>query len=153
MRLHRIALAEHAATAADAFSGRGGLFGNGRWHRRGQLVVYVAEHIALSMAECLVHLQRSHDIAPHHRWVIDVPDALILPPPALPARWKIRPEQTRAFGARWLEARTSVALLVPSAIVEQEFNCLINPAHPDFDFRWVKSGPHPFVFDPRLTTP
>ena len=64
MLLHRIALAEHSATAAEAFSGLGGLFGKGRWHTRGRLIVYAAEHISLAMAESLVHIQRSNDIAP-----------------------------------------------------------------------------------------
>jgi RES domain-containing protein len=153
MLLHRIALAVHAATAADAFSGRGGLVGKGRWHTPGRLVVYASEHASLAMAEVLVHLLRSDQIAPFVRWEIEIPDAFIRPSPALPARWQVDIAATQALGDAWLAAGSSVAQLVPSAIVPSERNCLINPAHANFDLRWVVSGPHPFSFDPRLTKP
>jgi RES domain-containing protein len=153
MRLHRIALAKYSATAAAAFDGQGGLYGHGRWHVRGKAIVYAAEHTALAMAEALVHLQRSNSIAPFHHWVIDIPDSLISKPPALPAGWRNNMPFTQAFGDAWLSAKTSVAQLVPSALVSGDLNCLINPAHPKFDLRWVSSGPTPFQFDPRLTRP
>jgi len=153
MRLHRIALAEYAGTAADAFSGRGGLYGKGRWHILGRPIVYAAEHLSLALAETLVHLQRSNRIAPYLRWEIDVPEALIAPPPELPAKWAKNYSLTQSLGDAWLRANTSVALLVPSAIVPAERNCLLNPTHPQFSLKWVRPGPHPFVFDPRLTQP
>jgi len=150
MLLHRISLAKHAATAAAAFSGRGGLFGKGRWHTQGRLIVYAAEHISLAMAETLVHLQRSNQIAPFNRWVIEVPGNAIAPVPALPIGWASNSAVTQALGDAWLAAGSSVGLLVPSAIGPSEHNCLLNPAHPQFDLNWIVSGPHPFVFDPRL---
>lgn len=153
MRLHRIALASHSATAAAAFDGQGGLYGHGRWHVRGKAIVYTAEHTALAMAEALVHLQRSNNIALFNHWEIEVPDVFILDAPALPAGWRNDVSVTQALGDAWLSAKTSVAHLVPSALVPNDRNCLINPAHPQFDLRWVVSGPTPFHFDPRLTRP
>jgi RES domain-containing protein len=153
MRLHRIALAKHSATAAAAFGGQGGLHGHGRWHVRGKLIVYTAEHTALAMAEALVHLQRSNSIEAFTHWEIEVPDALILSPPPLPPGWKNDVPFTQALGDGWLSARKSVARFVPSALVPHDRNCLINPAHPQFDIRWVVAGPNPFHFDPRLTRP
>lgn len=45
----------------------------------------------------------------------------------------------------------SAALRVPSAIVPLEFNLVLNPAHPDFDFDQVQDGePEPYSLDPRL---
>lgn len=153
MRLHRVALAKHSATAAATFDGRGGLYGHGRWHVRGKLIFYAADHMALAMAEALVHIQRSNSIEAFNHWEIDVPDALILDAPVLPAGWKHDVPFTQAFGDAWLTAKTSVAHLVPSALVPSDLNCLINPAHPKFDIRWVISGPTPFQFDTRLTRP
>jgi RES domain-containing protein len=153
MLLHRIALAEYSATAAKAFSGQGGLYGKGRWHTEGHLIIYTASHLSLAMAESLVHIQRSNQIAPFCHWDIDVPDALIAPPPSLPSIWATHYSMTQPFGDAWLEARSSVGQLVPSAIVPHEFNCLLNPAHPQFNLKWVVSGPHVFNFDPRLTQP
>ncbi len=153
MRLHRIALAKHSTTATAAFDGQGGLYGHGRWHIRGKLIVYAADHTALAMADALVHLQRSNSIEDFNHWEIEVPDALILKAPVLPTGWQNDVPFTQAFGDRWLAAKTSVAHLVPSSLVPNDLNCLINPAHPQFDIRWVVSGPNPFHFDTRLTRP
>ena len=153
MRLHRIALAKYSATAAAAFDGQGGLYGHGRWHIRGRLIVYAADHTALAMAEALVHLQRSNSIEAFNHWEIDIPDSHIRQTPLLAAEWKNDIPSTQAFGDAWLRAKSSVAHLVPSALVPGDLNCLINPAHPDFDLRWVAAGPNPFQFDPRLTRP
>lgn len=153
MRLHRISLAQHAATPADAFSGRGGLHGKGRWHTLGRLIVYASENASLAMAESLVHIQRSNNVEPYSRWEIDVPDTLIAPAPSLPAGWRTDFALTQAYGDAWLKSQSSVAHLVPSAIIENERNCLINPVHPQFKLAWVVSGPHPFSFDSRLTKP
>lgn len=153
MRLHRIALAAYSATAADTFNGQGSLTGKGRWHTGGRPIVYAAQSISLAMAENLVHLQRSNNIAAFHRWEIELPDALILQPPRLRSGWRQDLALTRAFGDAWLASQSSVAQLVPSALVPNEMNCLINPGHARFSLKWVVSGPHPFAFDSRLTQP
>lgn len=150
MLLHRIALAQYAGTSLDAFGGRGGLYGKGRWHTPGRLIVYTATHASLAMAESLVHLQRSSNIAPYSRWEIAVPDTHIAPAPKLPRGWEKNLSITQKLGDAWLSSGSSVALLVPSAIIPQENNCLLNPAHPDFDLAWISAGPLPFNFDPRL---
>lgn len=153
MLLHRIALQVYARTAAEAFSGRGGLVGKGRWHTAGRLVVYASEHTSLAMAESLVHLQRSTDIEPYVRWEIDVPDEHLSRIDLLPLGWENDLEYTQSVGDAWLAGRKSVGLFVPSALVPNERNSLLNPAHPAFDLRWVVAGPIPFVFDRRLTAP
>ncbi len=43
----------HRNHAEDAYSGRGGLYAAGRWHRRGRLVVYAAESLALQVPSAL----------------------------------------------------------------------------------------------------
>jgi RES domain-containing protein len=153
VRLHRISLAAHSTTAADAFNARGGLYGMGRWHTMGRLVVYASESVSLAMAESLVHLQRSNNIEPYNRWEIEVPDKMIMAAPTLPSGWRKNYALTQAFGDAWLAAQSSSAHFVPSAIVPNEMNCLINPAHPQFKLAWVVSGPHSFEFDSRLTAP
>ncbi len=154
MIVHRIALAIYSSTPAAAFSGKGGLCGKGRWHIEGRYpVVYASKAVSLAMAEALVHLQRSTNIAAHTLWSIDIPDALVARDPVLPPGWAARYSDTQAIGNQWLESASSVALLVPSAIVPTEQNCLINPLHHDFSLDWIVSGPAPFHFDTRLTRP
>ena len=153
MRLHRISLAQHSSTAPGAFNGHGGLYGKGRWHTLGHLIVYTAEYTSLAMAESLVHVQRSNNIEPFNRREIEVPDSLISTVPELAPGWKTNVALTQAIGDAWLASRSSVGYLVPSALVDSEKNCLINPIHPLFTLTWVDSGPHPFEFDSRLTRP
>jgi len=153
VRLHRISLAQYSPTAAEAFSGRGGLYGKGRWHTLGHLIVYAAENTSLAMAESLVHIQRSNSVEPFNRWEIEVPNAQIAAAPALPSGWQTNFAITQAYGDAWLASKSSVGHFVPSAIVDNERNCLINPAHPQFSLGWVVSGPHSFEFDSRRTRP
>ena len=50
MRLWRIS--NHAS-----LTGEGGLYASGRWHTRGQRVVYLADHPASALLEVMVHLE------------------------------------------------------------------------------------------------
>lgn len=56
---------------------------------------------------------------------------------------------TKDLGTTWAKLRSSLAIAVPSVIVPDERNCLINPLHPEFALIQF-SPPKPFVFDPRL---
>lgn len=56
---------------------------------------------------------------------------------------------TQTLGADWVASGRTLLLRVPSAVVPQEWNVLINPAHPDFP-RLSVQPPHPFHFDPRM---
>jgi RES domain-containing protein len=69
----------------------------------------------------------------------------------LPPDWyaPVAPESTKDFGTNWANSQSSVVLSVPSAIVPEERNYLLNPHRPEF-VRIRFSPPRPFVFDPRL---
>jgi RES domain-containing protein len=71
--------------------------------------------------------------------------------PELPPGWRRTPapEALADIGSRWARARTTLVLAVPSAIIPQELNYLLNPLHPDFE-RIRVGRPEPFSFDPRL---
>ena len=150
MLLHRIGSKQFADTRQGAFGGQGSLGGDGRWHHRGRLIVYTATHRSLALLEILTHLDRRNQLQPQVAWEIDLPDQFILEPRDLPADWLINLEATRTYGDSWLASRASVGLRLPSAIVPSEMIVLINPAHPDFDMKWVSSGPTPVPIDPRL---
>lgn len=151
MRAYRIGSLKHADTAAKAFSGEGGLHGDGRWHHRGRRIIYAAEHLSLAMLEILVHLDATSGIQPYVSWVIEVPTGAWKTVRDLPPDWRERVERTRSLGDAWLESGSPPVLSVPSAVVPGERNCLINPRHPEFSLAWIVSGPEPVTFDPRLT--
>ena len=58
-------------------------------------------------------------------------------------------ETLQQVGREWIAAGNSAMLLVPSAVVPQEHNIILNPEHPDFGA--IKIGQaQPFLFDGRL---
>ena len=115
--------------------GIGGVRAGGRWHSRGRPVVYLAESAAGALLEVLVHLEISgpDDLPDSYRLLtIDVDDSVVPAAcPPLPADWPIRESVTRGVGDDWLASATSALLRVPSAIVPDVHNVLLNPLHPD----------------------
>jgi RES domain-containing protein len=69
----------------------------------------------------------------------------------LPPDWDapMAPTSTKDIGTKWTLSGVSVVLSVPSVVVHQERNFILNPKHPDFS-KITFSAPRPFVFDPRL---
>jgi RES domain-containing protein len=55
----------------------------------------------------------------------------------------------RDIGTRWAETGETVVLQLPSAVVPEEHNFLVNPRHPDFR-RLTIGAAEPFEFDERL---
>lgn len=140
-------------TREAAFSGEGARRYGGRWNAPGLAVAYASATLSLAALETLAHAERG---AAARDWVafsVAVPAhrVLELRDEDLPADWRERPSSAgaRAVGDAWLAQAASVALLVPSVLVPQERNVLLNPAHPDFGE--VEIGPAtPFRFDARL---
>ena len=56
---------------------------------------------------------------------------------------------TQLLGDTWLRKMETAVLKVPSAIIDMEYNYLLNPAHPDFEKIKISSVSK-FTFDPRL---
>lgn len=138
----------------ETLDGMGGLRASGRWHTRGRRVVYCAPNPATALLEVLVHAEIDLDDLPAaFRYLeIEIPDGLpieVMRPESLPAGWGSRLETTRAIGDGWLDSGRSAVLAVPSVIVPETRNYLLNPEHPSASaLRIVRKHTHPF--DPRL---
>lgn len=136
--------------------GAGGLRASGRWHSRGRRIVYCAESPAAALLEILVHLELAPDDLPlrYRLLAIELPDDLPggrIEPATLPPGWTEDVASTRARGDAWLAAGRTARLDVPSALVPETWNILLNPAHPDAArARIVTIGEHPL--DARLRT-
>ena len=136
MELYRICLAKWANALVAS--------GNpARWNARGQFVIYTASSRALEGLSLRFKLM-----------VIQVPDHLpveVIAPESLPPDWHnfLQYPVCQKRGAAWLQSQSSVILQVPSAIIPQEKNYLLNPAHPDFN-QIVLQATEDFWFDPRL---
>jgi RES domain-containing protein len=131
-----------------ALDGAGAHLYGGRWNRRGQSVVYCSEHLSLALLEVIVHLELAPEDFPadYVKIAIEVPDGLELDRIESLPRTAARMSEV---GAEWYDSAKTVALLVPSVIVPEEHNLLLNPRHPQFE-RIKPLPPKPFHFDPRL---
>ncbi|HJW13678.1 MAG TPA: RES family NAD+ phosphorylase [Thermoanaerobaculia bacterium] len=137
-----------------AFDGEGARLAGGRWNRRGTAVVYTSATLSLAVLEYFVNLPAS--VAPPDLVMVraDLAEGLAvksLDAAGLPRNWRQypAPESLAEMGSRWAEEGKTPVLAVPSAVVPQEKNYLLNPAHPDF--RRITIGrPEPFSLDLRM---
>lgn len=119
----------------------------------GMPALYCGTSIAICILEKFVHLSRAA-LPPLALVAVDVPDHHRLYEPAiaaLPAGWDDLPTSGTAqvFGGAWLTLRANLAMKVPSAIVNEETNVIINPLHPDYGDVEL-SIIRPFTFDSRM---
>ena len=128
------------------------LFG-GRWSSKGKPGIYLASSRALAVLEVLVHLQPL--MIPNNYCLaeIEVPDNSVEQAGInhLPSNWKdvSPPAEINKIGDDFLLAKKHLALQLPSAVVQAEFNFLINPLHKDMrKVKIIKQDP--FNFDERL---
>lgn len=145
-----------ARYASDAFSGEGARLYGGRWNSVGTRMVYTSGSISLCTLEMLVHLHDPRILSGYVLLQVDMRDAMIasLSRARLPRNWRTfpAPQELAAIGDEWIRSRRSVAMEVPSSVIEAESNYLLNPAHPDFASLVIHS-PIPHDFDGRLVTP
>lgn len=148
----RLTKTKHLATAWD---GEGAKRIGGRWNSEGTAVVYTSESLSLALTETLVHLPGG--VLPAFTAMpVEFDESLVtvLAPGDVPTDWNGAPPpaSTQTIGDKWVTAGTSAVLKVPSVIVPQEFNYILNPHHTDFAS--LRIGiPMPFPFDPRLIKP
>lgn len=141
---------------AHDLGGKGAEKTGGRWNRPGRPVVYCASSVALACLETVVHLNAAG--LPLNRFLVrvEVPDELwqarrTLAPAALPVGWSAIPQGKVSLdvGDSWLQDASTALLAVPSVIVPEESNVLINPLHPQAaDIHAAKV--RPWFYDQRL---
>lgn len=125
-----------------------------RWNNLGTPMVYLASSVSLAMLEILVHVQDESILSLYQLMSIEVPDSLIvkLNPGDLPKNWnaEVPGRETKEIGSEWFSGGSSVAMMVPSAIVPMEYNVLLNNEHPDFAACLPSVKMLNFSFDARL---
>ncbi len=112
-------------------TGRGGLLASGRWHRRGNAVVYCSDHPSTTLLEILVHADLA-DLPAHYTLLkIACPDSISIHRIDSDSYDTSDLEVTQALGTGLLQDRQFCLLDVPSMVMPQARNVLINPQHPD----------------------
>jgi RES domain-containing protein len=148
MLAYRITWAKYAS---DLMGEGSKLFGS-RWNHKGFYCLYASESRALAMLEYAVNTKL--DDIPNALSVITykIPDAIYtIPKIDLPENWnnpKVQ-DNTREFGTNLLKEAKYIAIRVPSVVIPQEYNFLINPKHSDMKKVSI-ADVSDFSFDVRL---
>jgi RES domain-containing protein len=140
----------------DAFTGEGARLGGGRWNHVGTPVVYVSETLSLAALELFIHFTRK-DIKFSKSLLavpVEIPDGLKVievSVKSLSSDWRVSPpsNSTKDIGTEWAQKGSSPVLRVPSAVIPDEYNLLLNPKHSDF-VKIMIGKPQPFRLDERL---
>lgn len=153
MTLTVFRLGKHAHRT-QLFSGQGGLFASGRWTPRGRPVVYTSASISLAVLEYTVNYRRRGWGPATVLGRARIPSGVRVSTVAvkeLPTGWYASdaPTELQRIGGEWLEQGETAVLKVPSAVVVEEWNYLLNPLHADFG-RLAFDAPEPFSFDRRV---
>lgn len=137
-RLHR------RNRAADDY--HGSLIQPNRWNPAGVPMLYCSAALSLACLEVLVHMSAELMPPDYAYSSAELPDSA----EAADFHGELSDaDATRRYGHAWARSRRSLAILVPSVVIPEERNALLNPLHPDFsDIAWT--APRPFDFDRRL---
>jgi RES domain-containing protein len=132
-------------------SGRGTVKTYGRWHLIGTRMVYTADCPAAALLEICAHTSAEDLPRTFTLLKISGPDIASeeIELGELPANWATQMESTQLIGAAWLESRRSSVLRVPSVLVPETWNYLLNPAHPDASLFQIERS-YDYPFDLRL---
>jgi RES domain-containing protein len=140
--------------STEPLAGKGGAVAAGRWHSRGTRIVYTSATLSLAALELLVNAET--DLVPSDlvSIKIEVPDDIEtteVTTARLPTNWHHTPAPAalQELGEKWIRRAKTALLRVPSAVIPEERNYLINPAHPDVS-RISIAEIRDFVLDSRL---
>lgn len=155
MRAWRLSQKHYAATPEIAFSGEGGLYADGRWHHKGVQITYCSSSSALAVLELLVHVDPAVAPSPLSLHMAEIPEnitILQIKEDALPNNWSDTdpsPVELKRIGDSFISDGKAAVLLIPSAIVPDGTNILLNSNHADFHKITLHQGVD-FEFDKRL---
>lgn len=122
-------------TYKNDISGNGAALYGSRWNSKGLPLLYTSQFISLSILESLGHLNKREIPSTQYLLHIEIPDENSMTEISnkkIKKNWKHEPEYTQWLGDQFLQNKQSLILKVPSAIVSEENNFLLNPLHERF---------------------
>lgn len=125
-----------------------------RWNSDDIEVIYNASSRSLACLEVAVHRDLAGLSLLYNVLTVEWPDHIkteTIKLSDLPANWTDFDHITftQAIGDKWVKENQAAILQVPSSIINEEVNYLINPAHPDFKLVKLLKV-QPFAFDERI---
>lgn len=133
MNVYRITRNRHLK---DDLKGIGASIAPGRWNQKDLFCIYTAESRALALVEHMANVTKESYISSLFTLrTFTLPDECMLKINItdLPKNWREKPPpvSTRVFGTQLLQSKQKLAYVLPSVIIPQEFNIIIDPQHPD----------------------
>lgn len=123
-------------THIDDLSGTGAALNGGRWNSEGTYILYTSSNASLALLEVLVHFNGMRKGRTWCRIKLQIPEENILEltPDMLPPGWDEfpAPQLLQKTGDRFVQHGKYLGLKIPSAVEPEEWNYLLNPAHPGF---------------------
>jgi RES domain-containing protein len=109
----------------------------GRWNGSGRKVIYCAESIALAFLENMVRRQGVGFNDDFKIMILEIQDNLKIQTTTiddLSTGWRDFTDYSKCqpLGNAWYDAGTLPILKIPSAVLPEAFNYVINSLHPDF---------------------
>lgn len=138
---------------ARDLSGKGAEIAGGRWNSKGVPVIYCGASRALCTTEIAVHTPLGNIPEDYQIISIKIPDTGIyeISESKLPKDWRVFPHSidTQKIGDQFVRENKHLVMRVPSAVVQGDFNFVINPRHKDFSKVKIQHV-QAFEFDTRL---
>lgn len=136
------------------FDGEGASVAGGRWNSKGTAMVYTSATLSLAALEYLVNVGIEEVPVDLISISAEVPASVArreVGVEDLPAKWRAypAPEKLAEIGTAWAKSLETAVLIVPSAVIPEEKNWLVNPRHPDAR-RITIAQKSAFSFDSRL---
>ena len=131
MIVYRISISVYS----DDISGSGAKINGSRWNSKGVGVLYTSQFISLAVLEMLVNTNLKDYAIALDLMYINLPETQSVTNidlKNLKNNWKNDFEYTRYIGDEFIRQKESLILKVPSSVIHEEHNYLVNPLHPDF---------------------
>lgn len=126
-----------------------------RWNKDSEFVIYSGESRSLAMLESIVH-RSIHTGLEYETMVISISinddDIIVVDKNELPKNWRDVQAypKLQEYGSKWYQRKKSLVLKVPSVIVPEEFNFIINTSHPFYTSKIKLFDREKFILDKRL---
>ncbi len=133
MELYRITQEKYAAD----LSGNGARLYGGRWNSEGLFAVYTSSSRSLALLEILAHTPtKMFEQKIYMLVTLSVPDTIKpeeINKDKLTNGWDAPDTRplTKIMGDQFLRSKSGLLLCVPSVLMPEENNYMINPLHPD----------------------
>lgn len=126
-----------------------------RWNKKDEFVIYTGSSRSLSTLETVVHRSAINISSPYKLVIIAIDDRTFIKEISvtdLPKNWKSIEAyvELQEIGSKWYNSLESLILKVPSAIISQEYNYIINTKHPLFATNVILQSVENFDWDKRL---